>query len=110
MAPNKMLAAITYIESRKNQDTNMTTVKNEQTPGKTVLAMVVLVTFAAFTPVLAQNSQQKGASMEDQSWILQERTLPLPAAASDAIRASVAKAPQLVSLASKGNIVAAEAS
>jgi hypothetical protein len=32
--------------------------------------------------------------MEDQSWILQERTLPLPAAASDAIRASVAKAPQ----------------
>lgn len=67
---------------------------NNHTRGKAVLVMVVLVIFTAFMPVLAQNSQQKKASMEDPSWILQQRTLPTPVAASDALKASIENTPQ----------------
>ena len=34
------------------------------------------------------------ALAEEKSWVPRERTLPVPAAASDALRASIAKAPQ----------------
>jgi len=64
---------------------------NRHTQGKAVLAMIAATIFAVFTPAFAQ---QKETSTKDQSWVLQERTLPLPAAASDELRASVANAPQ----------------
>ena len=46
------------------------------------------------TLLISITSAQGQTLAEEKAWVLQERTLPAPAAASDALRASIAKAPQ----------------
>jgi len=67
---------------------------DRRTRSKAALAMITAAIFTAFTPAFAENSQRKEESMKEEPWTLQERTLPLPAAASDGIKKFVAKGPQ----------------
>ena len=48
------------------------------------------------TLLISITSGQGQALAEEKAWVLQERTLPVPAVVSDAQRDSIAKAPQRV--------------
>ena len=58
-------------------------------PGLSPLIAAIVATL-----LISIISAQGQALAEERSWVLQERTLPVPAAASEALRDSIAKAAQ----------------
>ena len=58
---------------------------------KSLSPLIAAVVVTLLIPIIGAQGQTLA---EEKAWVLRERTLPAPAAASDALRASIAKAPQ----------------
>ncbi len=65
-------------------------------------SLTPLIAAVIATLLISITSAQGQALAEEKAWVLQERTLPLPAVVSDAQRDSIAKAPQPDVAASQG--------